>query len=448
MGRRSFLGLLMAVASARVAYAEPPSADLAIIEATARAGYIYGLPYVEMARTRAARLIAGGQALDRFAHRRQLATARDKAVTTPNNDTLYSSAWLDLAQGPVSLATPDFGTRYWSVALMSMTTDNFAVLGTRTIGGGPANFLIVGPDWKDHPTPEGVTLIRSPDRWVWALARILVSGVDDLPAVHRLQDALTLTPQNSAVATPALPMPLKNDDAADFYRLVADLLIESPPPAADHAMLASLTAIGLVPGQRFNTAGWQNDQTAALATGIATAKAYLETARTSRARSAVNGWSLPPPQIGNFGDNYALRAAVALGGLAALPADEAMGLAYVGDGAPITGTQRWRLVFKEGELPPADAFWSLSLYERTPEGRLFFYDNPLDRFSIGDRTPGLVTGSDGSLELLIGHMAPADRETNWLPAPSGAFALILRVYLPRPAMRQGRWRPPQLSPVP
>ena len=119
------------------------------------------------------------------------------------------------------------------------------------------------------------------------------------------------------------------------------------------------------------------------------AKASLETARTSRARSVVNGWSLPPPQIGNFGDNYALRAAVALGRLAALPADETMYLTYVGDGSPIAGTQRWRLVFKAGELPPADAFWSLSLYERTPEGWLFLYDNPLDRFSIGERTPGL-----------------------------------------------------------
>jgi hypothetical protein len=400
-----------------------------------------------MARTPAATLIAGGRPLERFAHRRELTTARDRAVTTPNNDTLYSSAWLDLAQGPVALAAPDFGDRYWSVALMSMATDNFAVLGTRTVGTGPATFLIVAPNWQGR-TPDGMQLIRSPDRWVWALARMLVAGASDLPAAHRLQDALVLTPHNTAVTTPALPAPLKPDDPADFYRLLADLLAESPPPPADEAMLATLAAIGLVPGQPFTTEAWQPDQRAALAAGFAAASTALRQQRAMGGRSVINGWSFPPAQIGNFGTNYALRAAVSLGGLAALPSEEAMYLTYVGQGAPVTGAQPRRLAFPAGGLPPVDGFWSLALYERTPEGRLFFNDNPLGRYLIGSHSEGLVTSSDGGLELLISHAAPAGRETNWLPAPSGQFVLVLRAYLPRLDMREGCWQPPPLMLAP
>lgn len=166
-------------------------ADLAQIENAARAAYIFGLPYIEMARTRAA-FLRDGRPTGRFVHTRRLTTVADRWVTTPNNDTLYSSAWLDLGQGPVALDTPEFGARDWSVALLAMTTTNFAIPGTRSHGNRPGRFLIVGPGWEGDAGDRVV--LRAPTRWVWALARIVVDGAADEAAVHGVQDGLVLTP--------------------------------------------------------------------------------------------------------------------------------------------------------------------------------------------------------------------------------------------------------------
>jgi hypothetical protein len=185
-----------------------------------------------MARTLKSALDRVPGAADGFIHRRTLATAQDRVVTTPNNDTLYSAAWLDLARGPVLLTTPDFGTRYWSVALLGMNTDNFAILGTRTHGNAPGRFLIVAPGYLGD-TPAATELVRSPSRWTWALARILVDGPADLAAVARSQDAMKLTPLTPRGAASALPAPLKPDDPTDFLRMLAAILAESPPPPGD-----------------------------------------------------------------------------------------------------------------------------------------------------------------------------------------------------------------------
>jgi hypothetical protein len=156
----------------------------------------------------------------------------------------------------------------------------------------------------------------------------------------------------------------------------------------------------------------------------------------------VNGWSVPPAGIGVYGTDYGLRASVALGGLAALPPQEAMYLSATGP--HLVGSTKMRLVFPPGQTPPVGAFWSLTMYEPTQEGRQFFVANPLNRYAIGDRSPGLAKNADGSLEILIQTTKPAGREANWLPAPEGRFTLNLRAYLPKPALLEGQWEPPKL----
>ena len=391
----------------------------------AAAAYIFGLPYIEMARTRA-EFLRYGAPTGRFVPIRKLTTAADRWVTTPNNDTPYASAWLDLAQGPVELTTPEFGDRYWSVALMAMTTDNFAIVGTRTHGNRPGRFLIVGPGWDGDA--GGLQVLRSPTNAVWALARIIVDGPDDLPAVHALQDGLVMTPRQPQQA-PRLPAPLIEGDAADYFRLLREVLAENPPGPADRAAMDGLATVG-------------DD---GLAAGYALGVAHVRGGGAMGKRNAVNGWNIPPACIGNFGTEYGIRAGVALGGLGALPPEEAMYLSA--GGAHLVGSTAFRLVFRADAPVPVNAFWSLTLYERTPEGRLYFFDNPLHRYAIGDRSPGLRTSEDGSLEILIQASHPHGHESNWLPAPEGRYSLNLRCYLPKPDLLDGSWHPPRLIPV-
>jgi hypothetical protein len=164
----------------------------------------------------------------------------------------------------------------------------------------------------------------------------------------------------------------------------------------------------------------------------------------------INGWLYPERHLGNFGDDYLYRAQVALGGLAALEPAEAAGLICIGDadGRPLDGTDRYRLRFEPGQLPPAKAFWSLTVYEVTAEGRAFLVDNPLSRYAIGDRTRGLVHAADGSLEIALQHDRPAsERETNWLPTPAGPMRLVLRAYEPTDALLDGSYRMPPVRMV-
>jgi hypothetical protein len=419
----------------------PPDADVATIAAT---GYVYGLPYIEMARTRA-QILGAAPGVDRFIHRRGLATASSRGVTSPNNDTLYSTAWLDLACGPVLLRTPDFGARYWSVALMGMNTDNFAVPGTRTHGNRPGRFLIAAADWQGE-MPARTELIRSPSRWVWALGRIIA---DDVSAVTRLQDSLTLTaPATGCAATPGLPGRLSSTDPVAFLGLLGALLVENPPPAADAPVLAQLQRIGFVPGQAFRTDRWSREEREALQRGFDGAREAVLHNTDQRAQNLVNGWLIPPPGVGDAGTDYALRAAVALHGLAALPRAEAIYLQHDGSGTPTVGAKHWRLHFAAGELPPVDAFWSLTLYEPTPDGRFYFFPNPHDRYSVGDHTSGVTRNADGSLDVLIQADEPASLASNWLPAPSGVFSLSFRAYLPRRPLLDGTWHMPPLKEVP
>jgi hypothetical protein len=224
--------------------------------------------------------------------------------------------------------------------------------------------------------------------------------------------------------------------------VVNHALTQNPPPARDAALMARFAAINVGPGQRFDPTRWDAAQQQALRAGIDEAKRAI--AALSVSGKVVNGWAYGVPGVGNFGADYLLRAATALKGLGALEPAEASYLTYVG--APLDSGGAYRMHFDAGQLPPVAAFWSLSIYQVEPDGRRFFADNPIRRYSIGDRTPGLQRNPDGSLDIFIQHAAPgAAQASNWLPAPAGTIALILRAYIPGPQLLDRSYAPPPLT---
>jgi len=388
----------------------------------ARDLWLYGLPLVEMATTRALHLKAGGR-VNRLGHARTLADHSFRSVTTPNNDTLYSFAWLDLTKGPATLTVPATGDRYWSVALMDMYTNNNAVLGLRTVGGEGGTFTVVGPG----QTGSGPRTIRSATPHAWLLLRLLTDGGDDLPATHALQDGFKLTAPQAA-----MPPAYAGRDAspAEYFATLRRLLESDPPPATDLRILSRLNDLKL--------------DSPEVAVGVAQAQAITRMAKGRQ--TFIQGWSYTRPNLGDYGQDYLYRAVIALMGLGALPVAEAMYLRAEGEGGGVfTGDGPY--VLKLPAQLPLEAFWSLSMYEQMPDGQLFFTGNPLNRFAIGDRTPGLKRNADGSVDLWISRTDPGgDRTANWLPAPGkGPFGMIMRMYLPKAELLDGRWKLPAVA---
>lgn len=442
MNRRELLAVVAAIGAIGPARAWAASGDL---KAAAREAWLYGLPLIEMAATRARSLSGQGNrpdGINRFGHARELAGPKTRAVTTPNNDTLYSSAWLDLTKGPVTLTAPPTGDRYISIAGMNMFTDNDFVLGTRTSGGAGGRYTIVGPGQAG----SGPNVVRLTTPHGWLLARILVDGQDDLPAVHRIQDGLILKGPAGLAPPPAYAT--RQSPPLEYFASVAELLKNDPPPATDGALFAGVAPLGLTAAGAFEPKRFDAAALAEIKAGVAEARLALMAVRPG---AAVDGWSYPRSTLGFYNQDYRFRAAVALMGLAALPPAEAMYMqpALPGSGRMIDGPGPWKLHFPAGRLPPVDAFWSLTMYEATPDGQFFLVDNPVGRYAIGDRTPGLKTAADGSLTLWIARADPGgERSANWLPAPaSGPFSLSLRAYLPKEDLRDGRYRLPPLSPA-
>jgi len=444
LSRRQMLATLATLSGST--FALPAFAKPADLKTAARDAWLYGLPLIEMAHTRSKMVAAGlkgdvgsvnAALVNAFVHSRVFAGPQSRAVTTPNVDTLYSTAFLDLTAGPVTIALPPTGERYCSLALMDMFTNNFVVLGTRTTGGDGGNFTIIAPEAEPV---RGA--IRSPTPWVWALIRLMAVNEADFPAAHALQDQVVLK-ANAGHA----PKIYAERDApwSAYFEAVQALLSENPPPVTDMALFERVAALGLGAAGGFNASRFSAAQIADIEAGIAAARAFVLQHGKPR---GIAGWTYPSADLGFFGQDYTMRALVALGGLGALPNAEAVYMrAIAPDGTFVFGDGTYRLHFAAGQLPPVNSFWSFTMYEATPDGQFFLTPNALQRYAIGDRTPGLQYGTDGSLDIWIGRSDPGGaRHANWLPAPArGPFTMTLRGYLPKPAFFNGEYRLPPIA---
>jgi hypothetical protein len=402
------------------------------------AAFFYAYPLYELTRTAQTRTGgAAGAPVHRVAHRAALADHTSRQVTAPNNDTIYSSAFLDLSGGAVELIAPTDIKRYFSIAFMNAFTDNFAYIGTRATGGQGGRFWIVGPTWTGA-APTGVNLIRSDTNDVWMLGRILVDGPSDLAAARALQQQIALTPAGEV--RPYGVRCTRVEDGANFLAVVNDMLERSARGGGHVARARLFGGAGIGAGVAPSAA-----QVAAWNDYIPIGIGKLREKFLFR-ELVVNGWGYQPPGVGEAGASDFLRAAIALGGLAALGEDEAMYLQATldGSGQALTGDKNYRWRIPSGGVP-ADAFWSLTMYQAEPDGRFFLVENPINRFSIGDRTPGLVKNADGGVDVLIQRDAPTGAlAANWLPAAAGPMRLSLRAYLPGKALRDRSWRAPPI----
>jgi len=433
---------------AAAATAEPaPGAPVTVDQI--RAAYTFALPVYEMMRTRSLQVgkaeSFGMPGVNRLYARTTLADATTKDVTTPNNDTLYSSAWLDLAGGPVILDAPAIPNRYNSAALMDLFTNNVAVVGTRN-GGKGGRYLIAGPAWHGEVPPQ-TTLIRSPTNDAWLLVRVLVDGPADLAAATGLIRGFTLTDASDrrGATVPITAVPVADPKPAVFLAVVNEALGRNPMPSRATAF----TDVGLLPLTPDNAAAAPSlapDVAALWAKSLPALRAEIK-GGLAAVGATVDGWSYPGANIGSYGDSDdAARARVALGGLGALPRTEAIYLTAATDaaGTPLTGTKAYTV-----HLPahlPVGAFWSLTMYRQDADGRLFFVDTPSKRFAVGDRTPDLRAERDGGYDIFVQATAPSgERVVNWLPSPKGSFVLIFRAYLPGPAFLDGSFRLPPVQ---
>lgn len=433
---------LLAWSSLKPAAAAVPEASVS--RSVALLAALYGIPLLGMQRRLETEVLDPATRVapfDRLHRYPELATPTRAPFRAPNNDTLYATAWLDLRRGGVVFAAPPTGSRYWNAQILAFTTETIANLGQATYGNEAARFAIVGPGWQAEP-PRGMrAIIQSPTTFALMLLRVLVDGAQDVPAAAALQARFELTRIGPApVKLPPL-LPMKT--AAQRFAAIDAIVHRDPVRDGEQALLAQFAEIGLGPQLGGDRPGDADEATLAAAEAQAVAAARAAGASLGR---AVNGWRIIERGIGVYGFDYLRRAAVWEGGPLANVPQESLYPSTLTDesGRPLDGSQSSYVIrFPAGGLPPVQAFWSLTIYNRDT-GMLVA--NPIDRYSIGNRTPGLTRGPDGSLTIHIQRARPVST-ANWLPAPNGPFYLSLRLYRPKQAALDGTWSPPPVERV-
>lgn len=452
----------------------PADADLAEQIKLAAEAFLYGYPLVnnlrEIAKFPAGPNLVGPQALpyNTFGYARRLLDPKAHFVS-PNNDTLYLVAMCDVRSGPLVLHVPDTNDRYYVLQFVDAWTNNFAYIGRRATGTAAGQYLLAARGY-DGPAPEGMPVVHAPSGVFVIVGRIAVNGEADLPAAHALQGQFTLTAlsvyQGVAKAAPVAGVPQGDGRVGPDLRWWEEFrvaLAAFPPPAADAPFLAICQEFGLTAAQS-PYADPDPALASILVAGGKAAEEKLEELIKSAAKP-VNGWqstlrlfdynddyfeigTLQDPQwrIPDRPVAYVTRAVAARAGLWGNHGYEAAyQIIYVdADNQPLDGEHRYEL--RLPAPPPVDAFWSLTMYDAH---EFYLVENVLNRYSIGDRTPGLTNDADGSLTIYLQKDSPgADKESNWLPTPQkGGFRPIMRLYQPRLPILEGSYLLPAIQRV-
>jgi len=463
-------------AALAAAIALPANAETALTRDEAHAigvnAYLYFYPLLTMDITRQQSTnIEPGKEFGRgpmnmFVNVPEFPPADYKVVVRPNFDTLYSVAWLDMTEEPVVVSNADTDGRYFLLPMLDMWTDVFASPGWRTTGTGAANYLVTPPGWRPDlkdswqsalNLPEGTSRIEAPTPYVWIVGRTKTDGPADYDAVHKVQAGYKVVPI-SQWGKEAKPAAVRIDPDIDmktppkvtvdgmpaeaYFSRAAEIMKLNPPHITDQPMVADLGKIGIVPGQSFNSAQLSPEVREGLNSAPKAAQDLMAWKVKSLARN-VNNWSMNTDTMGVYGNYYLKRAIVSQLGLGANLPEDAIYPLNLGDatGKPLDGANDYVLHFDASQMPPVNAFWSVTLYD--PEG--FQVANPLNRFALSNWMP-FVKNADGSLDLYFQNASPGkDKEANWLPSPKGPFNLTMRLYAPQSAALTGRWNPPPVE---
>jgi hypothetical protein len=424
--------------------------------------YFYPLVTMDLTRKQLTNQEPGpgslGGPMNGFANIPAFPTADMRSVVRPNFDTLYSSGWLDLTKEPMVVSAPDTGGRYYLLPMLDMWTDVFASPGWRTTGTQAANFLVTPPGWTGS-APDGVTRIDAPTPYVWIIGRTKTDGPADYDAVHKIQAGYKITPLSQWGKEPVTPE-VKIDPAIDmktppkiqvdtmkadkFFAYAAELLKLHPPHITDQPIIARLKRVGFEPGKSFDLDKADPAVKAGLEGAPEAAQKLMAWKMPTLARIA-NGWSMNTDTMGVYGNYYLKRALVAQLGLGANLPEDAIYPLNLGDseGKPLDGTNRYTIHFDKEQIPPVEAFWSITLYDS--DG--FQVANALNRFAVSSWMP-FKYNPDGSLDLYFQNESPGpDKEANYLPAPKGPFNLTMRLYAPKAEALTGKWNPPPVTKV-
>jgi hypothetical protein len=461
------LSLLAGTSFGSLAAAQEGFAPFEGIEdfALATDAYIFGYPLVTMEMTRrvltnAAQPVGMHAPMGQIIKAREYPNASFRDVTAPNADTLYTTAFFEVGKEPWVLSIPDMKDRYALFPMLDGWTTVFQVPGKRTTGTGAQTYAITGPGWSGS-LPAGVKEYKSPTNIVWLLGRIYCTGTpEDYAAVHALQDEMKLVPLSSygkpytpppGVVDPRIDMktPVRDQvnrmDAVEYFTLLAELMKTNPPAPADAPELAKFAAIGLVPGQDFDASKLKADFVKRIPqVGFDRIMLQMKINRDVR---DVNGWFYTL-KTGVYGTDYLIRALITAFGLGAnRPRDAVYPTSLKNaEGRDYDGANKYVVHFDKGQTPPAEGFWSLTMYD----ANFFFVANPINRYSISPRQD-LKANADGSVDLYVQHDSPgADKESNWLPAPAGKFILMMRLYWPDesdPSILDGSWTIPAVKRV-
>ncbi len=416
----------------------------ALVAAAALPLVIYGYPLIETLRTcRLQTAVSAATGYGRApmntlsASERQW-THEDRDIVTPANDLLYFCGWANLADGPVTLRVPPLPQRerYYVVELLDAHTNNFENLGPRNVPAEGGEVTLVAPG----QTSDGAHVVSCPTTLVWLLGRVLVQGPDDLGAAYAFEKGFELVAPGKTLPRCVQTWSDTGNAGLDFFQNLFHALREFPPAECELGAFTLLRKAGLKLEDELDVTSLRPAVRAGLESAYRQAMQLIEAHTRSQGRKSW-GYSL---KLGLYGDDWLQRACTAMKGLGALRADEAIyAMAdFDAEGEPLTGAHDYELRFPAGMLPPAQAFWSVSLYG---EDR-YFTANEIKRYAVGDRTPGLRYEADGGLVISISHRRPP-QDHNWLPAPAGPFYLILRIYHPTPAFIAGQYHIPAVRRV-
>jgi hypothetical protein len=393
----------------------------------------------------------------------QVFTPKDTAIVTPNSDTPYSMLEADLRAEPIVFCVPKIEkSRYYSVQLTDMYSFNYGYVGSRATGNDAGCYMVAGPGWKGE-TPKGVNKVfNSETQFGLIIYRTQLFNATDINNVKKIQSGYTAQPlsaylkQPAAPASPAIDFPAFTEDAfkTDFPKFLNFLLQFCPEVPEEKELRAKFATIGIAPGQPFDLAKLSDAQKAEEGLGVKGGYDAIEKGVATLGKD-INGW-----KVGSaFGDrafyhgDFLLRAVAARAGIFGNDAVEAMYPMTKSDGTgdPLDGSKHnFTLTFATGELPPVNAFWSVTMYDGKTQ---LLIENPINRYLINSpMLPSLKKNKDGSLTLYIQKDAPpADKKANWLPAPDGPIYLVMRLYWPKetpPSILppgDGTWKPPAVT---
>jgi hypothetical protein len=424
--------------------------------------YFYPLVIMDITRKQSTNIEPGKEVgrgpMNMFTNVREYPPGDFKGVVRVNFDTLYSIAWLDMTKEPMIVSAPNTDGRYYLLPMLDVWTDVFASPGWRTTGTQAGNFLITPPGWSGD-VPSGMTRIDAPTPYVWIIGRTKTDGPPDYDAVHKIQDDYKVTPL-SEWGKAAKPVEVKIDPSVDmktppkvqvdtmpagkFFAYAAELLKVNPPHITDQPIIAQLKKVGIEPGKSFDMDKADPAIRDALAKAPEEGQQLMAWKVPTLAR-VVNGWSMNTDTMGVYGNYYLKRAIIAQLGLGAnLPEDAIYPLNLADEsGKPLDGANKYTLHFDKGDMPPANAFWSVTLYD----SQGFQVPNSLNRFAVSSWMP-FKYNADGSLDLYFQNENPGtDKEANWLPAPKEPFNLTMRIYAPKSEALTGKWNPPPVTRV-